>query len=137
MNQAIINRANQLLNDKEYGHELTWDKAVRFAQEEAAEKTAAQAERARKATLWNQYKAELRAAGVTSEAAMKVLAPTDAEAFSNLPMVIAIGRIQFTSTAKKAAVKAAITKLWAAIGYGQPDFTAETYTKQTYVKWGF
>ncbi len=139
MNQEIINRANQLLNCKEYGHELTWDKAVRFAKEEAeekaAEKAAEQATRARKVMLWNQYKAELRAAGC-SEQAMKTLASGDSSLFFNLPGFIAVGRIQFSSTAKEAAVKAAIRKLWLAIGYGEPDFRAETYTKQSYIKWG-
>lgn len=135
MNQEIINRANQLLNCKEYGHELTWERAIRFAQEEAEEKAAEQAARARKVALWNQYKAELRAAGCT-EQAMKTLASSDSLMFFNLPGFIAVGRIQFSSPTKEAAVKAAIRKLWLAIGYGEPDFHAETYTKQTYVKWG-
>lgn len=135
MNQAIIDRANQLLNDKEYGHELNWDKAIRFAQEEADDRAKAQADRGRKIALWNEYKAELRAAGV-AETAMKVLAPTDSCSFSDLPGLIAIGRIGFSSPAKEQAVKAAIRKLWLAIGYGEPDFNAETYTKQSYIKWG-
>lgn len=138
--QAIIKRANQLLDDPEYGHELTWERALYFAREEAkdAAKDAAKEreEKARKAALWAAYKQELRDAGVTSDAAMKALAPTDRDRFIDLPGLIAVGRIGFSSPEKEVAVKAAIRKLWLAIGYGEPDFRPETYTGQTYVKWG-
>lgn len=122
MNQAIINRANQLLNDKEYGHELNIDKALRLAQEEADERAQCQAEKSRKAALWNEYKADLRAAGV-SEQAMKTLATSSPALFFQLPELIAIGRIGFSSKEREVAVKAAMRKLWVAAGYGEPQFS--------------
>ena len=139
MQSEITKRANQLMGCKEYGHELTWEKAIRFASEESEEKAweaaKREAEKARKVALWNEYKADLRAAGA-SEAAIKVLAPANCEAFRDLPAFIAVGRIQFSTPEKEIAIKSAIRKLWLAIGYGEPDFCAETYTKQSYIKWG-
>lgn len=134
--EAIIKRANQLLGDPEYGHELTWERALYFAREEAKDAAAERAEKARKAALWAAYKQELRDAGVTSDAAIRALAPTDRDRFIDLPGRIAVGRIGFSSPEKETAVKAAIRKLWLAIGYGEPDFRPETYTGQTYVRWG-
>ena len=73
------NRANKFYAEfgaEASGHARDWARAESYARQEAEDKAQAQAARAEKIALWAEYKAALRAAGV-SEQAMRVLAPAE------------------------------------------------------------
>ncbi len=118
MAQTTQQRASELMADKEYGHELTPERALRLAQEEANEEAQRLADEYRERELLDGFRRALIAAGVAPQSAK-----TLADRYLDLPDMIQSHRLQFSDAYKAAAVTAAIRNLYAALGFGEPDLT--------------